>query len=848
MPKIKDFVDLSDELKNNENILDRINFEESALKNSHKPESNSKFVFDITYPSNSILQLLKVTYDKLLGKGGYGPIEIGGALGSGKSHTLLGIYHIFNDSVGARDWMNKWKVTKPELAEYIPDIDRFKDAKKLVYNFHDYTPDYLWVDIFKKLGKGSYLSMVKDYPTKSLLKEIFKDDLLLIFFDEIDRWLQAIAIDEDRLNRNLMFLEILSEVVQEKENVILYITRLGTFERLDDHLNRCKPYSVQLINQEDKMETLVSRIFKQRNLIKIREYGGKYFDYYKQCGFVEEGMRDDFLEKFVKVYPFDYSSLKKLTEVYNESSANQNLRGLFYIAPFLVKYYMNTDDYITLANLNMDKQETIEIELKTFSGSNYELLGTAKADISNTNGIPLSANIISIVLLYSVTGHHNGIDVKDIVRLLLRLNNNINDINSYIYQLKDNSQYIWEEKKDRLVLKDNINVNTVVNKNAERILQDSNRMTDIEAQIANYLSDCAGKTGIKEHGIINIYPVDEINDNSTFKFIFSTKALDTNEVFPKFYNAKTYQKSFVVISPVKTFKGINEISRNVCKKLAINELRLDDNIDKSKLDTIEKEVNTEIATSINGMKYVIYKPIDIKNIRSIDVSLNKEEILSQVFDKDAIYDDIYQLLKDKESSGYKLAQIKEDMCKFIKYSWSTPEITDEIISKMISDGKIIEEESILKLTEYKTKVEIPKQQTFDWPTGGDGHTPNTEQTHGDSWNTNEKPETFMDEGVEDTTPMAASQRLEMRLKDTDTIDTALISIKGASISDIDQFLSNISQFTENGEIELTVNLREKGMNKNDILNILDSSPTPLEKGDVKRYVGVSLKIRREKNE
>ena len=83
---------LSEEVRTGE-LLEAV-FIDQAIKDPDSKEADAGFVLRATYPTVPIRSLLELMAQKLSGKYPKGTVVIRGDYGSGKSHTLLVLYHL----------------------------------------------------------------------------------------------------------------------------------------------------------------------------------------------------------------------------------------------------------------------------------------------------------------------------------------------------------------------------------------------------------------------------------------------------------------------------------------------------------------------------------------------------------------------------------------------------------------------------------------------------------------------------------------------------------------------------------------------------------------------------------
>ena len=137
-------------------------------------ENNPEEFLKITYPSSAIKRTLELIGKKLSGRSNQGGFLLVGPYGSGKSHALITLYHLFNNPSLARDWGKQWKI----------DFELPEKSRSVIVSTRRYDVDHLWEPIFKLLGREDLLSEIKRFPTTDQIEEIIGDDTVAIFIDE----------------------------------------------------------------------------------------------------------------------------------------------------------------------------------------------------------------------------------------------------------------------------------------------------------------------------------------------------------------------------------------------------------------------------------------------------------------------------------------------------------------------------------------------------------------------------------------------------------------------------------------------------------------------------------------
>ncbi|MGH7902069.1 MAG: hypothetical protein ACRENZ_10070, partial [Thermodesulfobacteriota bacterium] len=123
-----------------EGIIDLANLEDPKGK---KLEVNPQRFLSLTYPTADIRRVIQKLYDRFSGhKDAPGLFLFEGLKGSGKSHLLLMIYHLFKNYEIAKRWLDVHKM----YCE-LPD-----NAVVVVNKFTDLPLDSIWDFVFKQLA------------------------------------------------------------------------------------------------------------------------------------------------------------------------------------------------------------------------------------------------------------------------------------------------------------------------------------------------------------------------------------------------------------------------------------------------------------------------------------------------------------------------------------------------------------------------------------------------------------------------------------------------------------------------------------------------------------------------
>ncbi|MFQ6118517.1 MAG: hypothetical protein ACE5KE_01370 [Methanosarcinales archaeon] len=142
-------------------------------------EGNPEWFFDHTYPTAVLKDIIYGIKEKLEGKA-VGIWTLQGGMGSGKSHILLTIYHLFRNPKKAEEWLKHWNIyfRIPENAILIP------------IPLSAISVENLWDPVFKALGHQIEVRE-DDWPRGNKLKNAIENRTTIILIDEMDNWFDA---------------------------------------------------------------------------------------------------------------------------------------------------------------------------------------------------------------------------------------------------------------------------------------------------------------------------------------------------------------------------------------------------------------------------------------------------------------------------------------------------------------------------------------------------------------------------------------------------------------------------------------------------------------------------------
>ena len=270
-------------------------------------EGDPNWFFSHTYPTSVIKEVLKDTKEKIEGTGP-GVFPLDGYLGSGKSHVLLTLYHIFRHPKEATEWFQKWGI----------DFPKIEDTIVIPVPLQNVSYKDLWIPFFKALGKDIDVEE-SDWPKSNQIKKAVGDKRVLMLIDEIDNWYDAKNNQEKARVRG--FLQSLSETSEKPEYQLKLVTTfLGLspdVKVLRDIVARPRGGSSIIMQRtEDIFDIVRFRLFESSDEEKIDKI---ILDYLKTVGeeLRKKGLDENshLRDELKRAYPFHPSFLRTLSSL-----------------------------------------------------------------------------------------------------------------------------------------------------------------------------------------------------------------------------------------------------------------------------------------------------------------------------------------------------------------------------------------------------------------------------------------------------------------------------------------------------------------------------------------------------
>jgi len=616
--------------------------------NENRLENNPHEFLQITYPSAALKRTLERIEDKLFKKSNQGAFLLVGPYGTGKSHTLITLYHLFNNPSLAKKWGEKWKI----------DFALPNNSRSIIISTRRYAEENIWEPMFTLAGKEDLLKKIKMFPTVDQIEELIGDKVVAIFIDEIENWYGSFdpQTQAHLIERNETFLEHLFEVANDpKKNLFIFVTFLEEKEGLKKIFNRTKPIRLDVSAIEDREKVILHRLFENIESVdkeKIENIVEKYIENYTYPIKIDDPLQ--YKNRMMRTYPFHPLLLDTLTQIYEAATERQDIRGMLNVLADAVKDTCEQKDLILLA----------DIDENAFRGIDLHLVEKYSFDFQRVKDIGYAREILKTVLIFTLNEKTHGATESDIL-LSIYSPTQGHTLNSILVDLENiygKPHYLHKENEIYL-FKHEINLYALLEREKSKISDD-----DIKRKISEIV-----KREVFDNKAF-IYGFDEIPDDNKVKIVVLLESWGVNDQLRnklnKFYKGRTWQNTYILILPeVKNVISF-ELLEKAKRLLAAEVLRTQVKDKEGKLSEIIQEEIKAIAEKIKScygyfIKWVereedlIYRLINV----NADISSIREKAGS---DEGLCADFIVEQLKDKPN-GVKIKDIISDFKRFRRY-------------------------------------------------------------------------------------------------------------------------------------------------------------------------------------
>lgn len=480
-----------------------------------RKEADGDFVLRITYPTDTMKLLIQQVTEKLSGKTQKGGIVLRGSYGSGKSHTLLTLFHLCNDAERANEWCAQWGMNSK-----FPSGVRVA-AVQLVAE----RPDDLWSLLMERLRETELLRKISRFPTRDEWMALAEKQPTVLLIDELEGWFDALSDSEKAVQKNA--LQNLMEAA-EQENVPLsvIVSVYGIRDDVMAILNRTHPPVLDVGTAADRWRIVRHRLIDNLDEGKAKKVIEDYMQVYEKVrSYLPVADFDELRREMERYYPFHPVFLKKMFEVYGLMPRHEMTRGVIGICATLLRRWAKERDMILAGDLDVFEEE-IASDLRKLDPQRVE---NVQRDLQERCiGIDYASEIFGATLIYSI-GNQQGISEGELWLATLRPNRNINDLQDALEAV--NRKALFLEKQDGKLM---VTIEESLEKRLEQDARALLETPDGRQRVAERL-----KEKIREEANTNLifYPDERIpTGGSGLKYVLSLEPLkaDVSTLRPLF--------------------------------------------------------------------------------------------------------------------------------------------------------------------------------------------------------------------------------------------------------------------------------------------------------------------------
>jgi hypothetical protein len=384
-----------------------------------KLEARPDDFLSLTFPTNDMRRVVQGLNERFTGRPNTpGLYLFEGLKGSGKSHLLVTIYHLFQSPSAARQWLRKH-----ELSCQLPS-----DAVIVLNKFTDQPLASIWDFIYLKLT-GSHAPMGAVQPSLDEVKAVLGNRRLVLIFDELEQGIRTIG-NATLQAQNIAFLQMLSEWGNRSDQVTLFASVYSDTQEPGNTLKRVAALRVQFAqaSEADRARVVLHRLFE--NHLQFRTSDAtptvdSYINYWTRHQ--HQFSADEYRDRLRQTYPFTPDLLDLLLKRVPARGGFQNVRGALGFLANLVRLTHRSADLITAGHASLQDQETV-VRLSDLDTTG-DLVNRAQDNLRDLANVPLASEIAAATLLYTLagTGRMVGATKEELLRAAARPGTDIND-------------------------------------------------------------------------------------------------------------------------------------------------------------------------------------------------------------------------------------------------------------------------------------------------------------------------------------------------------------------------------------------------------------------------------------
>lgn len=415
-----------------EGIIDLANVDDRRRR---KLEARPADLFDLTYPTADTQRVVQTIHRRFSGdRDAPGLFLFEGLKGSGKSHLLVLVYHLFVSRAAGQAWLDRY-----QLACEVPT-----DAVVIVVKFTDLPLYSIWDFVFERLTEKRPKRTGVQPGLEDVRKALGNRKLILIL-DELEQGIRVIA-DPATKSQNVAFLQMLSEWGNRENQVTMFTSIYSDQEEPGSTLKRVPACRVRFEHAADKARVVLHRLFENSFDLPretLRPFIESYLNTWRRHGAVHgDGLESKLFDSF----PFAPDVLEVVLDRIPARGGFQNVRGALGFLARLVKITHTKVDLITPAHADLLDQE-IGLRLADLDPTG-DLIRKARHNLTELASYPLVQGIGSAAMLFTVsgTGRERGASREHLIRAVCEPATDINEFERALVALQRYGSYFHAQE------------------------------------------------------------------------------------------------------------------------------------------------------------------------------------------------------------------------------------------------------------------------------------------------------------------------------------------------------------------------------------------------------------------
>jgi len=424
-------------------------------KNAPMEYMDGAMFFEKTYLTKGLKELLESVLQRISGKGtGQSVIQLQTPFGGGKTHSLLGLYHMFTEGERLSHIDALQTVKRSSKVKEIPKI---KVAAFIGTHANALTDKTPWGEIADQLGLYEMMKVddeARIAPGKAkILKMLEKAGTSLILMDELMEYVvkkdRAEEIQNMVMGQTLAFLQELTEAVATTKTSVLVITLPASTQVYDTRaiqsLNKLQTVAgrvesiVQPVEGVEIYEVIRKRLFE--NLGSPKEHAKvaqKFFSLYHELGesVPAEFKTTEYRDKIEKAYPFHPELIDVLYERWGSYPTFQRTRGVLRLLALVLGdlYEKRLPSGLIQSSMMPLDNSSVKREFIKHIGNEYDSVvaadigekGAKAPQIDRTMGSEykkqkIATSLATAVFMYSFSGSgRKGLNIRELRITILR--------------------------------------------------------------------------------------------------------------------------------------------------------------------------------------------------------------------------------------------------------------------------------------------------------------------------------------------------------------------------------------------------------------------------------------------